>query len=75
MQLHNLPITLSTIARLPAPPRVPVDLFRLVDECDSGLSPQAVHCIETAARSERKKDAADRKNFISRLIQSTLKGM
>lgn len=75
LAINNLPFSLETVTRLPAPPRLPADLYNLASECRAGLSAHAVHCIETAARSERKRDAAARKCFISRLIQSTLKGM
>lgn len=75
MQLHNLPFALSTITRLPAPPRVPADLYNLAAECSAGLSAHAVHCIETAARAERKRDAKARFEAIASLIKNTLKGM
>lgn len=75
MQLRNLPITLSTITRLPAPPRVPSDIASMLADDAAGFSPLAGTCVETAARSERKRDAKARFETIAALIKNTLKGI
>lgn len=75
MQLYNFPISLETITRLPAPPRVPSDIASMLADDAAGFSPLAGTCVETAARSERKRDAKVRFEAIASLIKNTLKGM
>lgn len=75
LTMPNLPFALESITRLPAPPRVPSDIASMLADDAAGFSPLAGTCVETAARSERKKDAAQRRGFLANLIATTLKGI
>jgi hypothetical protein len=74
LAINNLPFSLETITRLPAPPRVPADLAAMLADDRAGFSPLAGTCVETAARSERKRDRAQRFAAIRGLIVDALKG-
>jgi len=74
LAINNLPFSLETIARLPAPPRLPADIASMLADDRAGFSPLAGTCVETAARSERKRDAAQRFAAIQGLIVDSLRG-